>query len=160
MSAVDRSRGRTHNKSARVCPLQFWRISAICCRFSRPFSFSLYFQFVRNAAPSAGRTHYKFAGVFPLLFWSVSAHFCKFLHILEILSFAKRTSAELLQGTGDVRRQPPSPVPLRGFLGGVGFRDKHDLSGGAQWRARRAFEHFSARLEYGKEINQNVGRNQ
>ena len=47
-----------------------------------------------------------------------------------------------------------------GFFGGVGFRDKHDLSGGAQWRARRAFEHFSARLEYGKEINQNVGRNQ
>ena len=59
----------------------------------------------------------------------------------EILSFAKRTSAG-------------------GFLGGVGFRDKHDLSGGAQWRARRAFEHFSARLEYGKEINQSVGRNQ
>ena len=59
----------------------------------------------------------------------------------HVLSFAKRTSAG-------------------GFLGGVGFRDKHDLSGGAQWRARRAFEHFSARLEYGKEINQSVGRNQ
>ena len=35
------------------------------------------------------------------------------------------------------------------FLGG-GFRNSHDLSGGAQWRARRAFGHFSARLEFGK----------
>ena len=40
----------------------------------------MYFQFVRNAVPSAGRTHYKFARVFPSV---VLAHFCEFLQILE-----------------------------------------------------------------------------
>ena len=75
MSAVDRSRGRTHNKSARVCPLQFWRISAIFADFSVRFPFPCIFNLSGMRYRVRAGLITNSPGFFPLYFWRISAIF-------------------------------------------------------------------------------------
>ena len=84
VSAVDRSRGRTHHKFARVCPLQFWCISAIFLQILASVFLFLVFSICQECGTECGPDSLQIRPDFSLCsFGAFLRIFCRFLRVSQ-----------------------------------------------------------------------------